>query len=130
MADIPSRAFKNGEFFHAKENIVSFVNSTFRLLKELSWKEFKVPDKLASRVISCLHGEQLQMESLYKLPKLGIGIGSVGQSTASNAPQTHSSQASHPASEPSSSQLLPQGFGPALTVKEIKSRFNHAARTM
>ena len=47
MADIPSRAFKNGEFFHAKENIVSFVNSTFPLPKELSWKEFKVPDKLA-----------------------------------------------------------------------------------
>jgi hypothetical protein len=126
MADIPSRAFKNGEFFHAKENIVSFFNSTFPLPQELSWKEFKVPEKLASRVISCLRGEQLQMESLYKLPKLGKGIGSIGQSTASNAPQTHSSQASHPANEPSSSQLLPQGLGPALTVEEIKSRFKRS----
>ena len=126
IAGIPSRAFKNGELFHAKEDIISFFNSTFPLLQELSWKEFKVLEKLVPRVISCLHWEQLQMESLYKLPKVGKGIGCIGQGTASSATHIHSSQASHPANEPSSSQLLPQGFGPALTVAEIKSKFKRS----
>jgi hypothetical protein len=126
LADIPSRAFKNGEFFHAKEDIVSFFNSTFPLPQGLSWKGFKLPEKLASRVISCLRGEQLQMESLYKLPKLEKGIGKIGQGIASNATQIHSSQAIHHVNAPSSSPLLPPELGPALTVEEIKLRFKRS----
>ena len=59
MADIPSRAFKNGEFFHAHAKLVNYFNTHFPLPQNLSWEEFKVPKKLTSRVISCLRGEQL-----------------------------------------------------------------------
>ena len=90
MADIPSRAFKNGEFFHAKTNLVAYFNLHFPLPQNLSWHEFKLHPKLTSRVISCLRGEELPMESLCRMPKQGENIGKVGQEdTVMNATQTH-----------------------------------------
>ena len=67
MADITSRAFKNGDFFEAHADLVTYLNLHFPLPQKLSWREFKVPTKWVSRVISCLRGEQLQMESLLLL---------------------------------------------------------------
>ena len=85
MADILSRAFKSGEFFHAKANLTKYFNIHFSLPQTLSWREYKIPEKLASRVKSCLRGELLPMESLTKLPGIGKSIGSTGAHTASSA---------------------------------------------
>ena len=128
MADIPSRAFKNGKFFEAHADLVTYFNLHFPLPQNLSWREFKVPAKWASRVTSCLRGEQLQMESLLKLPKLGKSIGSIGQSTAISAPQIHILTSSPPVKERCSSQPLPPGYGPGLTVEEIKSAFKRSRK--
>lgn len=123
MADIPSRAFKSGEFFHAKTNLVNYFNIHFPLSQTASWTEYRIPEKLASRVISCLRGELLPMEQLCKLPGLAKGIGKTGQHTAANAQQTHTSAISQNVKKPSSSLPLPQGYGPGLSVEEIKSKF-------
>jgi hypothetical protein len=103
MADITSRAFKNGDFFEAHADLVTYFNLHFPLPQKLSWREFKVPTKWVSRVISCLRGEQLQMESLLKLPKLGKSVGSIGQSTATSATRIPISTSSPPVNERCSS---------------------------
>ena len=124
MEDIPSRDFKHGEYFYVKTNLVSYFNTNFSLPQKLLWREYRVPQKLASRVISCLHGEQLQMESLHRLPRLGKNIGGIGQNTANSATRTPTLNPEPNAKKPSSSQLLQQGLGPGLTVKELKSPFH------
>ncbi len=73
--------------------------------------------------LSCLRGEQLPMESLLKLPKLGKSVGSIGQSTATSATRIPILTSSHPVNEQCSSQPLPPGYRPGLTVEEIKSAF-------
>ena len=128
MADIPSRAFKSGEFFHAQTNLVNYFNIHFPLSQTASWTEYKIPEKLASRVISCLRGELLPMEQLYKLPGLGKGIGKTGLHTAASAHQIHTSAISANAKKQSSSPPLAPGYGQGLSVEEIKSKF-HRSRT-
>ena len=126
MADIPSRAFKNGEFFHAHDNLVNYFTSHFPLPQNLYWREFKVQKKLVSRVISCLRGTLLPMESLHKLPKLGKNIGATGQNTANCSTLARTSTTSQPAKNQLSLQVLPPGFAPGLTVTEIKSVFKRS----
>ena len=65
MADIPSRAFKNGELFHVQTDFVAYFN----IQLNLSLHKFRLNPKLTLCVISCLHGKALPMESLYRLPK-------------------------------------------------------------
>ena len=128
MADIPSRAFKSGKYFAACNDIVAYFNTHFPLPQNLSWKEYEVKPKLASRVTSSLRGERLQMESLLNLSKQGTNTGDTGQRTAPPATQTHTSQTSPPAKGRLSSQPLPPGYGPGLTVSEIKSAFKRSHR--
>ena len=128
MADIPSRAFKEGKYFKAANDIVTYFNTHFPLPQNLSWKEYVVKPKLASRVISCLRGEQLQMESLLNLPRHGTSTGATGQHTAPPATQIPISPTSQPVKKQSSSQPLPPGYGPGLTVSEIKSAFKRSHR--
>ena len=130
MADIPSRAFKNGEFFHAQTNLVAYFNLHFPLPQNLSWHEFRLHPKLTSRVISCLRGEELPMESLCRMPKQGKNIGKLGQDTAMNATQTHTWNASAVASKESSSPALRLESGPGLTVTEIKSVFKRSHKRL
>ena len=124
MADIPSRAFKTGEFFQAQKSLTNYFNSHFPLPQEQSWTEFKVTKKLASRVISCLRGEPLLMEQLRKLPKLGKSTGSIGQNIVTNARWTHTSPASQNPNRQQSSLPSPHESGPGLTASEIKSEFS------
>ena len=119
MADIPSWAFKSGEFFHVQENLT--------LPQPQSLIQYKVHTKLASRVISCLRSEPLQMESLLKLPGLEKRTGKNGRLIVRSALQTHLSQTTQSTKHPSLSLTLQPGCGPALTVKEeIKSRFKQS----
>jgi hypothetical protein len=124
MADILLQAFKNGIFFEAHADLVTYFNLHFPLPQKLSWREFKVPTKWVSRVISCLRGEQLQMESLLKLPKLGKSVGSIGQSTATSGTRIPISTSSPPVNERCSSQPLPQGTDRGLRSRRSSRRSN------
>ena len=128
MADVSSRAFKQGEYFHAATNILSFFNSNFPLPQSRSWHEHKVPRKLSWRVISSLLGEQLSMESLTRLPKLGTSIGVTGAATQQNAAQLPPLPTSPPLPRPSSLPVSLNGSGGALTDLEIRSKFSQLTK--
>jgi len=115
MADIPSRAFKNGEFFHTRDDLVKYLNSHFPLPQNLSSQEFQLSTKMASRVISYFRGTQLPMESLHRLPKLGKNIGNTGQVTVISSNLIPSCQNKQPMSRLLSLLVLPPGYGPGLT---------------
>ena len=123
MADVASRAFKHGKFFHAHSQLTTFFNRNFPLPQMLSWQERKVPPKWSWRVTSCLRGEALPMESLIKLPKLARSAGVIGAATPRRANQIPSSMENQPSSKPSSSPVLLQGSGQALAVTNMKSLF-------
>ena len=124
MADISSRAFKHGEYFVAHSHLVPYFNAHFPLPQPKSWQEFKVPKKLSWRVISCLLGEQLPMESLIRLPKVGTNIGANGVRTSPLVTLPPPLQKNHPSNKPSSSLASLNGSGQVLTAEEIKSRFS------
>lgn len=84
MADAASWAFKNGEFFHIQNDLLTYFNSTFPI-QNISWTELKIHISLVLQVISCLRGEALQMESLIKLPKRTFAIGKAGSNTVHNS---------------------------------------------
>ena len=91
MADTVSRAFKNGKFFEASQNLIPYFNSTFPLPQSQSWTEFRLPTELTSPVIACLLGKQQPLASLLKLPLPGKNTGATGQATPKCATQTLSS---------------------------------------
>ena len=84
MADIPSRAFKDGKFTKAQKSLTPYFNSNFPLPHNNSCKEYRIPVEVILRVISFLHGYQLLAESLRKLPGLGRIIVVTGSITAKN----------------------------------------------
>ena len=126
MADVVSRAFKNGKFFAAHKNLTHYFNSTFPLNQGKSWTEFTLPAKLASRVISCLRGELLPMEQLLRLPGIEINTGNAGANSQKNANATPSSNTSQALNESSSYKDLLLGSGRACTVAELKSKFRRS----
>ena len=126
MADIVSRAFKNGQYFAASKNLTSYFNTHFPLSQKKSWTEFQIPKKLASRVISCLRGELLPMASLLRLPKVITNTGNTGKNTPPCAAQTLSSSTPQPSNETSSSQPSLQGCGQELTEKELRLKFRES----
>ena len=126
MADVVSRAFKNGKFFAAHENLTHYFNATFPLNQGKSWTEFTLPAKLASRVISCLRGELLPMEQLLRLPGIEKSTGSAGANLQKNANVTLSSNLNQALNESSSYKDLLLGSGQACTVAELKSKFRRS----
>ena len=91
MADVPSRAFNDGKFAEAQQSLSSnYFNLHFPLPQNNSWTEFRVPESISSPVISCLRGEQLPMEQLIRLKRLGKNTGADGQSIAHHSTSIHS----------------------------------------
>ena len=124
MADTASRAFKEGQAFQAANNLLTYFNSTFPL-QTGSWQECVCHPKYASRVISCLRSEQLQLESLTKLPKLKKNTGKSGANTATNVALTTPTSTTHlPSKSLSSSMASQPGSDRGHTDLEIKSAFN------
>ena len=78
MADIVSRAFKDGKYFAAENNQTHYFNVHFPLPQNTSWTEFHIPKELTSRVISCLRGQISPLASLLKLPWIGGSTGTTG----------------------------------------------------
>ena len=128
MADISSRAFNQGKFFEASNDLLTYFNSHFPLSQNTSWTEFHLSPKLTTRVISCLLGEQCQLESLIRLPKLGKGTGAIGAIIQANAKLTHTYEENQKSSNPSSLPASLQGSGRVLTETDMKSKF-HPSRT-
>ncbi len=126
MADAASRAFKDGEYFHIADTLLTYFNNTFPLQNDL-WRELTLHPSLTSRVMSCLRGELLQMESLLQLPKRAINIGKLGASTVLNSKTSiHTSPTSPNRKKPSSSQDLHQEPGPGLSASEIRLKFHQS----
>ena len=123
MADVVSRAFKNGQYFEANSNTTDYFNAHFPLPQGQYWKECILPNAWVSRVIACLRGEQLPLESLLRLPKPGKNTGIIGSSMPLAVGSTHGSPMSHQLNETLSSMHTLLGSGQGSTVEELKSRF-------
>ena len=130
MADLSSRMFKQGDSFNEKNYLSNFFNKTFPLPQQSSWNELKIPQKLISRVISCVRGEQLTMESLLRLPKLGKNIGTTGKPTWANGTKIASLKIPQNLKEASSSQHLLRGCGQASTAEELRSKFQRSRKRL
>jgi hypothetical protein len=126
MADIVSRAFKNGQYFAAANNLTSYFNTHFPLSQKKSWTEFQIPKKLASRVISCLRGDLLPMASLLRLPKVKTNTGNTGKNMPPCVEQIPSSETHPPLKETSCSQPSLQGSGQELSERELKLKFRES----
>ena len=124
MADIPSRAFKHGGFFHAKTDLENYFNLHFPLPQTQSWKYYRVLKKLSLCVIYFLRCKPLLMASLQKMPKLGKSIGKTGHSTAHSTTYCPTLTIPPPANAESSSLHLYQESGLGITVSEIRSELN------
>ncbi len=125
MADIISRTFKTGKFFHASQNLLDYFNSNFPLPQKKSWREFQPPKKLLMRVISCLQDQPLPMAQLLRLPGIEQNTGPIGNGMLPTVGLTRSSKtkASPTSNKTPSSAALLQGCGRGLTVEELQSKF-------
>ena len=123
MADFFSRAFKQGKFYLENSTLLSFFSKHFPLPQKKSWSEWKVHKKLSMQVTSCLLGEQLQMESLLNLPRLGKNIGGTGCPTPTPSKPTPTSEENPTSTKPSSSQGMLLGSGQELMASEMRSKF-------
>jgi hypothetical protein len=130
MADISSRTFKQGAHFAQKISLTKLFNTKFPLPKQNYWTELKIPSKWTSRVMSCVRGEQLTMESLLKLPKPGKNIGNTGQNMSTNGSKTYSSNKQQTYKKESYSQHLLRGSGQASTAADLKSKFLRSKRRL
>ena len=126
MADIISRAFTFGKFFHAEANLTSYFNSHFPLPQTKSWQEFILPNKLISRVISCLLGVQSPMALLTRPPGIDSNTGTTGVIMPISAKSTPSSAISRLSKSTSSSLPSLQWSGQVLTEEKIKSAFRRS----
>ena len=81
MADIISQAFHNGIFFEPSNDLVSYFNTRFPLVKNESWYECHVLKDLLSSVIACLRGALLPMASLLRQTQPVKNTGNIGSDT-------------------------------------------------
>ena len=123
MADVTSRAFKDGKFADANINLLSYFNLHFPLSQEQSWREFHFLADLALRVILCLRGVLSPLGSLLRLPKNVKNTGATGAAMHAPVESTPTLPTRHLLKETSSSAGTLTGSGRALTVTELKSEF-------
>jgi hypothetical protein len=126
MADVISRAFKDGKYFVAQRDLTSYFNLHFPLPQTLSWQELHLPSRLASQVISCLRGTQSPMELLTRPPVIGSSTGNAGVHMPASVASTPSSAICRLSKRTSSSLPSLQGSGQVSTVEDIKSAFRRS----
>ena len=126
MADVISRAFKNGKYFQISNNLVSYFNSHFPLAQNESWHECHVPNKLLSSVIACLQGKLLPMESLRRQTQPGKSTGDAGNSMPIQSVSTHSSNPFLPSNVILSQEHLLLGSGQESSEKELRLRWQES----
>ena len=123
MADVASRACKNISSDSNSHDFLSMFNKKFPLPQQTSWHRYHLPDKLFSRVTSCLRGTPLTMASWTKLPGQDKNIGLTGLNMQPHSTKTPSSTMSQKCRNLSSSQPSLRGSGQVTTVGEVKSAF-------
>ena len=125
MADVISRAFKTGKYFHVASDLPTYFNTHFPLEQQQSWQECRLPTSLTSSVMRCLRGEQLPMASLLKPTPNTKNTGATGSATPIPPASTLSSTLPQylPSSAISSQAHLLRGSGLAGTEEETKSRW-------
>ena len=106
------------------KNITSHFNYHLTLPQNQSWKEYMIPEKVVSHVISCLCGDQFLTGSLRKVPLLGRSIGIIGTVNANKVEHSHRLIQSIHVNKQPSSHHSPPGCSPGLTVKDIRTAFN------
>ena len=126
MADVSSRAFKDGKFFKASSNLVSFFNSHFPLPKNLSWKEHTLHTDISSRIIACLRGRLLPLAQLQRLPATGKNTGEHGNNMPQNAEWTPTWSHAQPNSKKPSYVPLLHGSGRVQLEGGVRSVFKES----
>ena len=122
MADVASRSFNNTIFNSSQNSFLQTFSNQFPLQTD-SWQEFKIPKKLASKVISCLFGKSLTMGSWTTTTGQEKNIGNIGSNTPPFSKHHHTWNTSPVQNNASSSQHLLLGSGQAATAKEVLSGF-------
>ena len=117
-----SRSFSDTKFTSANKPFITVFSSLFPL-QTTSWKEFHLPSKISSKVISCLRGEQLEMALWHKIRGQEKNIGLTGKHTQNCTRKTHISSPAPTENKSSSSPLLLQGSGKASTANTSKLPF-------
>ena len=121
MADVSSRAFKDGQYFKAHANLTHYFNLNFPQSK--SWQEYHHHPAWISRVISCLRGIPLPMGSLARLPPTGQSTGPIGQIIAKACASAQTSQTAPKSKQSLPPRLSAQGSGQVALATDIRSKF-------
>lgn len=130
MADMASRSFNDDMLTKSNITFLQHFSSTFPLQNDC-WKEYHLPKKIKSKVISCLRGKPLIMALWMKIIGQDKNTGNTGRSTPNNSTTTHSSQtATTVQNNSSSSQPLLLGSGQATTGKETLFEFRRLHRRL
>ena len=122
MADVISRSYNDPTFTNTNNTFLQTFNNKFPLQKH-SWKEFNLPTKVKSKVISCLLGKPLKMELWTKITKTDKNIGTTGKTSPNSSDLTLSWKTAQAQKKSSLSQHLLQGSGQDAMAKEILSEF-------
>ena len=124
MADVASR-FATDTSMHSKcLDLLTYFNTFFP--QEISWKQFHLPSKLTSRVMSSLRGKQLTLEWWQRIPKPGKNTGATGLIMQPPCTSTLSSKIPLPSSETLSLPHSLLGSGQVTTAKDVKSKFSQS----
>ena len=122
MADVSSRSSRLAAYTKTTNSFLTTFSAQFPLQQGQCWKEFHLPPKWLSRVMSCLRGSPLPMEQWITLPNEGKNIGNAGANTVVTG-TTHLSSPTEPPSNATSSSLPSLlGSGLATTAKERASK--------
>ena len=124
MADVASRYSSDTKLQARSPTLLKFFNTYFP--QETSWEQFRLPQKLTSRVMSSLRGTQLTLELWRRLPKLEKNIGKNGANMQKKSKSTPSSKPRIPSSETWSSQHSLLGSGQVTTAKAVKSGYKES----
>ena len=122
MADVTSRSSRLKAYTSSSSNFLTQFSSQFPLPQEQCWKEYCLPHKWLSLVMSCLHGKPSPMAQWTTLPNEGKNIGRTGQSTADSGVIHHSSKTTPHSNAVSSQQLSLLGSGLVTSVTERQSK--------
>jgi len=132
IGDIPSRSFGGTPEWHCKtdKQFLELFNSKFTLPNQQSWKLFRIPSALSTRVISVLLMKNSGMAEWRRLPKTRKSTVQPGKAIANLWELTLHWRKTQPPSQPSSEQpldLQPES-GEDTTVEDAKLQLEQSLR--
>ena len=122
IADVPSRSFTDKTFTHSPQNFVQTFTKLFPLKQPHSWKEFHLPAKLNSRVMSLLRGKQLTLGLWMRTPGQDKNTGFTGETIVPSSTPALTSANRRDYSRVFSLQHLQHEFGLELMAKGNESK--------